>query len=392
MARRASAATCGHSPAECSGGIRAAMGAWGRVNHRSECIRWTAGRSRQKKRDGAGVPFEHRLDWAAPRFFPRLHGWRQFGRPLASRAPRGGAVALARMCRRAARHGSTMKTRDRSRRREEQRRRMAAAHSVGMQSVADSGWTQGPQRRNGWNAGGRKDHAPPNGQPPLLRTNSSTSGWRSYDRALRPKRPQPTAEFRGLEDRCRATSMTLMGRLPHYLSLGCCGERRIDRTLCVRRCSWARGALEHRVVGYHQDGCTTLHEGAADCPRREWVGCRLPGDRITVSVLVAREQVRATHARSEPDSDEIASQRVALTEAHEIPSKGARISAYNAGRLASGGATVAQIAAIGATAVQSEIYACPLLEYLGGSWSGLDPELQEISGKPLDLRPDLSQV
>ena len=200
---------------------------------------------------------------------------------------------MARMCRRAARHGSTMKTRDRSRRREEQRRRMAAAHSVGMQSVADSGWTQGPQRRNGWNAGGRKDHAPPNGQPPLLRTNSSTSGWRSYDRALRPKRPQPTAEFRGLEDRCRATSMTLMGRLPHYLSLGCCGERRIDRTLCVRRCSWARGALEHRVVGYHQDGCTTLHEGAADCPRREWVGCRLPGDRITVSVLVARMRVQS---------------------------------------------------------------------------------------------------
>ena len=97
------------------------------------------------------------------------------------------------------------------------------------------------------------------------------------------------------------------------------------------------------------------------------------------SLWLASEFARS-FVRSEPDSDEIASQRGALTEAHEIPSKGARISAYNAGRLASGGATVAQIAAIGATAVQSEIYACPLLEYLGGSWSGLDPELQEISG------------
>ena len=102
--------------------------------------------------------------------------------------------------------------------------------------------------------------------------------------------------------------------------------------------------------------------------------------------------------RSDPDSDEIDSQRDArmLMEAHEIPSKGARISQrvlYNAGRLASGGTTVAQIYGSEIFAFGRRSMPAHFRKIREGRGQASIQRCQEISGKTsLYLRPYLSHV
>ena len=146
--------------------------------------------------------------------------------------------------------------------------------------------------------------------------------------------------------------MTLMGRLPRYLSLGCCGERRIDRALCVLRCSWARGTSELGLLDANGRG---------------------------VGSFAMRER---DYVASDTTSDETASQRVPLT------AYGPHQRVYD--QCVQRGTTRQLLleAAFG-----SAIFACPLVGILGMIVGRLrSTEAGSTRETSMDLRPDLSQV